>query len=78
MKDIKFKEYKEVLKIIGGTFRRVRQENNLTVREIADIIGVTQNTICNFERGESNNLILFIAYWYLFNIEIGDKINENK
>lgn len=70
---------KEILQVIGKNLKRVRQENEVTIRELAIKLGVTQNTIVNFEKGESNNLILFFNYCYLFDVEIGVNVfNEDK
>ena len=70
---------KEMLRIIGESLKRTRQEKNMTIREVASELGVTQNTICNFESGKSNNLILFFKYCYLFDKRMGLNIlNENK
>lgn len=62
---------KEILQIIGKKLKQVRQENKVTIREMAIKLGVTQNTIVNFEKGESNNLVLFLNYCYLFDDRIG-------
>lgn len=62
---------KKMLRKIGEGLKKARQENNMTIREIASEFGVTQNTICNFESGKSNNLILFLKYCYFFEVRIG-------
>lgn len=70
---------KDMLHTIGESLKKTRQEHKVTIREMAIKLGVTQNTIVNFEKGESNNLILFFNYCYLFNVKIGVNIsNEDK
>lgn len=70
---------KEMLEIIGRNLKKVRQQNKVTIRELAIKLGVTQNTIVNFEKGKSNNLVLFFNYCYLFDVRIGVNIsNEDK
>ena len=70
---------KDMLRTIGESLKKTRQEHKVTIREMAIKLGVTQNTIVNFEKGESNNLILFFNYCYLFNVKIGVNIsNEDK
>lgn len=70
---------KDMLRIIGESLKNTRQENNMTIREVANALGVTQNTVCNFESGKSNNLILFFKYCYLFDERMGLNIlNGNK
>jgi len=70
---------KEILEVIGRNLKIVRQNNNKTKRKVANALGVTQNTVCNFESGKSNNLILFFKYCYIFGVHIGvNMTNENK
>lgn len=73
------KDNKDILQLIGESLKKARQINNMTIREMADELGVTQNTIVNFEKGKSNNLILYIKYCYLFSVRMDVNItNENK
>ena len=37
---------------IGEEMTRFRAKNNLTQKELADIVGVTVQTICNVETGQ--------------------------
>lgn len=70
---------KEILEVIGRNLKEVRKQHKITIREMSIKLGVTQNTIVNFEKGRSNNLILFFAYCYLFDIKIGVNLdNEDK
>lgn len=68
---------KEILPVIGKNLKKVRQQNKVTIRELAIKLGVTQNTIVNFEKGKSNNLVLFFNYCYCFNIGVNIS-NEDK
>ncbi len=43
-------------KLIGSRLKEVRKNNNLTQKELADILNTTQSTISDYEKG--NNLIL--------------------
>lgn len=52
--------------ILQNLLKEVRTINNLSQRELAEIVGVSRNTISSIERGEFNptaklTLILYIA-----------------
>ena len=53
-------------KKIGAFLKQCRKEKNLTQQNLADLIGVSRNTICSIENGQFNPtaklaLILCIA-----------------
>lgn len=43
--------YKENLKIVGDNIRRVRQKNNMSQRDLAKKINVTNGNVSQFETG---------------------------
>lgn len=52
--------------ILKNNIKEVRKEKNLTQQNLADLIGVSRNTICSIENGQFNPtaklaLILCIA-----------------
>ena len=52
--------------ILKNNIKEVRKEKNLTQQNLADLIGVSRNTICSIENGQFNptaklELILCIA-----------------
>lgn len=69
---------KEFLQVIGENLKKIRQQNKVTIRELSIKLGVTQNTIVNFEKGKSNNLVLFFKYCYLFDVRMDVNIDEDK
>lgn len=73
MKEVKI--VNEILKEIGGYFRKQRIMCGITIDEMANYCRVSPNTIRNFEKGESNNLILFLYYKGLYGFETA-VINE--
>lgn len=44
--------------VFGGRMKRVREEKNLTLEEIAQIIGLSKGTVSRYENGEIENIPL--------------------
>ena len=61
----------KILRIIGDYFKKHRIMCGITIDEMSDCCGVSPNTIRNFEKGESNNLIVFLYYKDLYGFEWG-------
>ena len=55
-KEISSQIYKLDKKVIGNNIKEIRTQNNLTQRELAQILNTEHSTIGKYERGE--NLIL--------------------
>ena len=63
------KMYKHnVVKTIGAECRQARCNAGLTVSDVAALFGVSERQIYTFERGETNNLYLFVYYKNRFNM----------
>ena len=59
----------EILKEIGGYFKKHRIMCGITIDEMSDYCEVSPNTIRNFEKGDSNNLLVFLYYKDLFGLD---------
>lgn len=57
-----------VVKTIGAECRQARSNAGLTVTDVAALFDVSERQIYTFERGETNNLYLFINYMNRFNM----------
>lgn len=63
--------------------RNIRKENNITQRELAQIIGISHVNIANVERGHTSltiDFLLSVAKAFRYELQIIDKIrlNDNK
>ena len=57
------------MKSIGRECKRVREENNVSQRELASKIGVCQSLISYFERGEADSAYILLHYIMFFGFE---------
>lgn len=53
---------KDKLKVIGSNCRKLRKQNNITLRELADKIGCSQYYLSMFETGKADSVFLFFKY----------------
>lgn len=67
MKEVK--AMSDILKEIGNYFKMRRIMCSITIDEMADYCKVSPNTIRNFEKGDSNNLLVFLYYKDLFGFD---------
>lgn len=59
----------KILKEIGDYFKMRRIMCGITIDEMANYCSVSPNTIRNFEKGDSNNLLVFLYYKDLFGFD---------
>lgn len=65
--DIK-KTYKHVKKMLGREFKRVREEQGLSIEEVSILAGIiTPNVITKIEDGRSNKLFGYFKLMYAYN-----------
>lgn len=50
----------KLLKSTGELCRQWRKNKNLTMKEVADLYGITESGVSRIENGESNNLMYFL------------------
>ncbi len=66
-------------KVLGNNMKNIRIENNLSQKEIANLLGVSQACIVKYEKGEisisSSNLYKFCKH---FNISINEICGKGK
>lgn len=55
---------------LGATCKSIREENNLTVADFAELVGFTRQAVYNFENGKTSSMGLLLAY---VNLAKGDK-----
>lgn len=58
----------DIMNTFGAECRRARCNAGLTVAEAAALFDVSERQIYTFERGETNNLYLFVNYMNRFNM----------
>lgn len=56
-------------KLVGSRLREVRKKNNLTQKELANILNTTQSTISDYENG-ANLILTSFAYQVCFEYNI--------
>lgn len=57
---------KDFLRDLGRLCRNARQRRNETLKDIAEDVGMSIPTICRFEKGERDSLLLFSVYGLKF------------
>lgn len=67
----------DVMKRYGRECRQARCNAGLTVAEAAVLFDVSERQIYTFERGETNNLYLFVNYMNKFNMYRRDDNETN-
>ncbi len=58
---------------VGNRLKIIRQQNNLTQQQIADVLGITRSTYCSYEIGRRAvdlNTILNLARFYNLPVDI--------
>ena len=54
---------RELMKMVGRWCKRLRRDNHVKQRELAEELGLTQAGICRFELGQSDSV--YIAFNYI-------------
>lgn len=54
-----------VLKSIGACCRKWREDMRMTLREVADLMGCSVQSVSRFELGHMNNAVML--FWYIEN-----------
>ena len=61
---------------LGGLLKNHREEHNMTVRDAAEMSGVSHSTISRIERGKGVSLLSFALVVYWLEVDVNDVFHE--